>query len=137
VAEAVLPAKLHQHLGPGDAIDPTVVGDLHGPGALGAGAAAFALVVAGAYMEAMSHPDAAGRQVGRLPPCPDCGGSQIAGAVIEGEWLRRPVIALRLPRHITRLNTFVCVGCGRVQLYAADPGEFGRYAQRHPKYFRW
>ena len=88
-------------------------------------------------MEAMSHPDAAGRQVGRLPPCPDCGGSQVAGAVIEGEWLRRPVIALRLPRHITRLNTFVCVGCGRVQLYAADPGEFGRYAQRHPKYFRW
>lgn len=85
----------------------------------------------------MSQPDAEGPEPGRLPPCSDCGGLQVGGAVIWGEWLRRPVSVLRFPSHITRLKTFVCVGCGRVQLYAADPDEVRRFVERLPRYFRW
>jgi hypothetical protein len=60
--------------------------------------------------------------------------------VIEGPWLRRPLSAInemRLPRHITQLNLFVCLGCGRLQLYAADIAELRRYVEQHPRYFRW
>ena len=73
----------------------------------------------------------------RLPPCGDCGGAQVVGAVIEDRWLRRPVVEFRLPRHITGLNPVVCVGCGRVSLYVADLAEFRSYVDGNPSYFRW
>jgi hypothetical protein len=72
-----------------------------------------------------------------VPPCPECGAPQVIGAFVEGPWLSRPVSFIRMPRHITGLNTAVCLGCGRVQQYAADVAELRRYVEEHPDRFRW
>jgi hypothetical protein len=42
-----------------------------------------------------------------------------------------------LTRLITRVNTFVCLGCGRVKQYVDDLDELRRYAESHPEGLTW
>jgi predicted nucleic-acid-binding Zn-ribbon protein len=74
---------------------------------------------------------------GRIPPCIDCGGPNVLGPQLEapgGAVVRR----LRMRRRqFNRLNTFVCLGCGRVKLYVDDVTSLRRYAQANPDEFRW
>jgi hypothetical protein len=91
----------------------------------------------------MSEPAPRPERPSGLPACEECGGRQVGNLVMPaaGTWgglLRMmPGVGRRRSSTVTGLRAFVCLGCGRVRLFADDLEQLRRDVAEHPDSYSW
>ncbi len=75
----------------------------------------------------------------RLPPCENCGGSQVGNLEVVSSYHvgLHTVGRTMMWSPLSSLNAVVCLSCGLTKLFAGNLGKLREEAQKHPERFGW
>ncbi|MEB3367548.1 hypothetical protein [Saccharopolyspora mangrovi] len=74
----------------------------------------------------------------RLPACEFCGGQQVGGLQLTGQYVGVHPRGKRMwMRPLSTVSAVTCLGCGHTRLVADDLPALRKEAQENPHHFYW